>query len=237
MSRFFFVEQLPALSDRPWTAPSELVRHIRALRLDTGYEIVLLPQNGDGVAAELLENGDLLLKSVIKRPLLHLPDISIASAWPKGSRGDELVRRATELGVKRLIPLSCERSVVGRKELSPSKVARWHKITKEVCQQCRRTDLPLIEGELLNIKQLASTFSDHLRICLSPGATPLGQVVAQSDQPILLIVGPEGGFSPAEEQQLKEDGAQLAGIGQTILRIEAAGPTALAIASHSRQSK
>jgi len=237
MSRFFFVEQLPALSDRPWTAPSELVRHIRALRLDTGYEIVLLPQNGDGVAAELLENGDLLLKSVIKRPLLHLPDISIASAWPKGSRGDELVRRATELGVKRLIPLSCERSVVGRKELSPSKVARWHKITKEVCQQCRRPDLPLIEGELLTIKQLASTFSDHLRICLSPGATPLGQVVAQSDQPILLIVGPEGGFSPAEEQQLKEDGAQLAGIGQTILRIEAAGPTALAIASHSRQSK
>jgi 16S rRNA (uracil1498-N3)-methyltransferase len=237
MSRFFFVEQLPALSDSPWTAPSELVRHIRALRLDVGSEIVLLPQSGDGVAAELLENSDLLLKSVIKRPFLDLPNISIASAWPKGSRGDELVRRATELGVKRLIPLSCERSVVGRKELSPSKVTRWHKITKEVCQQCRRTDLPLIEGELLTIKQLASTFSDHLRICLSPGATPLGQVVAQSDQPILLIVGPEGGFSPAEEQQLKEDGAQLAGIGQTILRIEAAGPTALAIASHSRQSK
>jgi len=210
---------------------------MRALRLDVGSEIVLLPQSGDGVAAELLENSDLLLKSVIKRPFLDLPNISIASAWPKGSRGDELVRRATELGVKRLIPLSCERSVVGRKELSPSKVARWHKITKEVCQQCRRPDLPLIEGELLNIKQLASTFSDHLRICLSPGATPLGQVVAQSDQPILLIVGPEGGFSPAEEQQLKEDGAQLAGIGQTILRIEAAGPTALAIASHSRQSK
>ena len=237
MSRFFFVEQLPVLSDSPWTAPSELVRHMRALRLAVGSEIVLLPQSGDGVAAELLENSDLLLKSVIKRPLLHLPDISIASAWPKGSRGDELVRRATELGVKRLIPLSCERSVVGRKELSPSKVSRWHKITKETCQQCRRPDLPLIEGELLTIKQLASTFSDHLRICLSPGATPLGQVVAQSDQPILLIVGPEGGFSPAEEQQLKEDGAQLAGIGQTILRIEAAGPTALAIASHSRQSK
>jgi 16S rRNA (uracil1498-N3)-methyltransferase len=210
---------------------------MRALRLAVGSEIVLLPQSGDGVAAELLENSDLLLKSVIKRPLLHLPDISIASAWPKGSRGDELVRRATELGVKRLIPLSCERSVVGRKELSPSKVSRWHKITKEACQQCRRPDLPLIEGELLTIKQLASTFSDHLRICLSPGATPLGQVVAQSDQPILLIVGPEGGFSPEEEQQLKEDGAQLAGIGQTILRIEAAGPTALAIASHSRQSK
>lgn len=237
MSRFFFVEQLPALSDSPWTAPPELVRHIRALRLDVGSEIALLPQSGDGVAAELLENSDLLLKSVIKRPFLDLPNISIASAWPKGSRGDELVRRATELGVKRLIPLSCERSVVGRKELSPSKVARWHKITKEVCQQCRRPDLPLIDGELLNIKQLASTFSDHLRICLSPGATPLGQVVAQSDQPILLIVGPEGGFSPAEEQQLKDDGAQLAGIGQTILRIEAAGPTALAIASHSRQSK
>ena len=237
MSRFFFVEQLPVLSDSPWTAPSELGRHMRALRLAVGSEIVLLPQSGDGVAAELLENSDLLLKSVIKRPLLHLPDISIASAWPKGSRGDELVRRATELGVKRLIPLSCERSVVGRKELSPSKVSRWHKITKEACQQCRRPDLPLIEGELLTIKQLASTFSDHLRICLSPGATPLGQVVAQSDQPILLIVGPEGGFSPAEEQQLKEDGAQLAGIGQTILRIEAAGPTALAIASHSRQSK
>jgi 16S rRNA (uracil1498-N3)-methyltransferase len=210
---------------------------MRALRLAVGSEIVLLPQSGDGVAAELLENSDLLLKSVIKRPFLDLPDISIASAWPKGSRGDELVRRATELGVKRLVPLSCKRSVVGRKELSPSKVARWHKITKEVCQQCRRPNLPLIEGELLNIKQLASTFSDHLRICLSPGATPLGQVVAQSDQPILLIVGPEGGFSPAEEQQLKEDGAQLAGIGQTILRIEAAGPTALAIASHSRQSK
>jgi len=237
MSRFFFVEQLPALSDSPWTAPSELVRHIRALRLDTGYEIVLLPQNGDGIEAELLENGDLLLKNVIKRPFLSLPDISIASAWPKGNRGDELVRRATELGVKSLIPLSCERSVVGRNELSPSKVSRWRKITKEVCQQCRRPDLPLIEGELSNIKQLASTFSEHLRICLSPGATPLSQVVAQSDKPILLIVGPEGGFSPAEEQQLKDDGSQLAGIGQTILRIEAAGPTALAVASHSRQSK
>ena len=125
MSRFFFVEQLPVLSDSPWTAPSELVRHIRALRLAVGSEIVLLPQSGDGVAAELLENSDLLLKSVIRRPPLHLPDISIASAWPKGSRGDELVRRATELGVKRLIPLSCERSVVGRKESSP--LAQNHK--------------------------------------------------------------------------------------------------------------
>ena len=237
MSRFFFVDQLPNLSDSSWKPPSELVRHMRALRLAVGSEIVLLPQSGNGVAAELLENSDLLLKSFIKRPSLALPDISIASAWPKGSRGDELVRRATELGVKRLIPLSCERSVVGRKELSPSKVARWHKITKDACQQCRRPDLPLIEGELLTIKQLSNTFGDHLRICLSPGATPLGQIVAQSDLPILLIVGPEGGFSPAEEQQLKEDGAQLADIGPTILRIEAAGPTALAIASHSRQSK
>jgi 16S rRNA (uracil1498-N3)-methyltransferase len=237
MSRFFFVDQLLNLGDSPWRAPSELIRHIRALRIEVGSEVVLLPHTGDGVAAELIENGDLLLKRIVDRPSLPLPNISLASAWPKGTRGDDLVRRATELGVQQLIPLSCERSVVGRNDLSPSKVKRWHKIANEVCQQCRRPDLPVLNGELSKIGQLATDFDDHLLICLSPGATPLKQVVMKSDKPILLIVGPEGGFSAAEEQQLAADGAVLAGIGQTILRIEAAGPTALAIASHCLSSE
>lgn len=237
MSRFFFVDDIPAANSKNWQGPSDLVRHIRALRLAAGSEVVLLPHSGDGVAAELLENGDFLIKATVKRPVLKLPDISVASAWPKGSRGDDLVRRATELGAKRIVPLSCERSVVGRHDLSASKVKRWDKISKEVCQQCRRPDLPIFDSKLLKIEQLQQNFSEHTLICLSPGAKPLQQVLAASSTPLMLVIGPEGGLSQHEEQQLIHGGAQLASIGPTILRIEAAVASALAIAGHCLQSK
>jgi 16S rRNA (uracil1498-N3)-methyltransferase len=237
MSRFFFVDELPDLGEKSWQPPLELARHIRALRISIGSEVVLLPQIGGGVVAQLLENGNLFVKSQANRPEIDLPDISLASAWPKGSRGDDLIRRATELGALRIVPLTCERSVTGKNDLSSSKVSRWHKISKEVCQQCRRPDLPIIDGDLMSLKQLATEFKNHQLICLSPSALPLQQTLANNSKPILLIVGPEGGLSTDEENLLKQHGAVLASIGPTILRIEAAGPSAIAIASHCLQSK
>ncbi|MBC8370187.1 MAG: RNA methyltransferase [Planctomycetes bacterium] len=236
MSRFFFVDELPAADCQHWQGSVELVRHIRALRIAPGSRLILLANSGPGVTVELTENNAFSVIGRCKRPLIELDNISLASAWPKGSRGDDLIRRATELGAKRISPLRCERSVVGRNELSPSKTKRLNKIAKEACQQCRRPDLPIIDDVMLSLQDLASTYHDHLFVCLSPQAKPLMSAIAGNSQPLLLIVGPEGGFSPAEEQWLVNQGALLASIGPTILRIEAAGPSAIAIAAHCRQS-
>ncbi|MDP6962577.1 MAG: RsmE family RNA methyltransferase [Planctomycetota bacterium] len=233
MNRFFFVDKLPDLNAGNWEPPVELSRHIRALRLKAGAELTLLPHFGDGVTAQLMENGQLLIKNSISRPVLELPDISLATAWPKGNRGDELVRRATELGANRIVPISCQRSVFGRNDISRNKFDRWHKITKEVCQQCRRPNLPIIDSDVQNINQLPHLFGDHQLILLKPNAPLLANVINGINKALLLVIGPEGGLTTSEEDYLLEHGALAAGIGPTILRTEAAGPTAVAIASHA----
>ncbi len=231
--RFFFLALAPEDSTGLWNPGPELSRHLRALRFEPGEQLLLLPPSGDAIAAVFRSHSELELQGTQSRPQLPLLDLTLATAWPKGSRGDQLVRRSTESGVTTLVSVSCERSVVGRNDFSPSRRQRWAKIAQEVCQQSRRPDLPEIHTSPVPLADIRRVAPDAHPIALVPGTWPLGmELDLHKPTSVLLVIGPEGGFSPDEEQQLRDSGFSFCGLVPTILRIEAAGPLAVGICQH-----
>jgi|FLOH01.1.fsa_nt_gi 16S rRNA (uracil1498-N3)-methyltransferase len=231
--RFFFLTAAPEHCSGPWNPGPELGRHLRALRFQVGEPLLLLPPLGDAVRATFQSHTELELLGTQERPQLPLLGITLATAWPKGPRGDALVQRATENGVTRLIPMACERSVVGVGDFSPARQRRWRKIAQEVCQQSRRPDLPEFDGAPIPLAEIRNLAPDSHPIALVPGTWPLGmELDLHHPSSVLLAVGPEGGFSPEEEGQLRDSGFSFCGLVPTILRIEAAGPLAVGICQH-----
>jgi len=231
--RFFFLTTPPENATGAWHPEPELARHLKALRFQPGEELLLLPAEGDAYHASFQSVDQLELLGRVERPRLPLLQVTLATAWPKGSRGDELVRRCTENGVTHLLPVACARSVVGRGELSPARLQRWQKIMQEVCQQTRRPELPRIDLQPLPLKDLRAAHPDAHAIALVPGTWPLGmELDLHRPSNILLVVGPEGGFANEEEALLRDQDYSFAGLSPTILRIEAAGPLAVGLCQH-----
>ena len=231
--RFFFLTIPPENDSGPWHPGPELVRHLKALRFQPGEEMLLLPESGDAYRAVFHSTDRLDLLGRAKRPTLPLLDVTLATAWPKGSRGDELIRRCTENGVTRILPIACTRSVVGRGELSPAREQRWLKIIQEVCQQTRRPVVPQISLQPVPLKDLRDLVPDAHAIALVPGTWPLGmELDLHRPEKVLLVVGPEGGFTDEEEAMLRDQKYSFAGLSPTILRIEAAGPLAIGLCQH-----
>jgi 16S rRNA (uracil1498-N3)-methyltransferase len=231
--RFFFLTTPPENATGPWLPGQELARHLKALRFKSGEEMLLLPEQGEAYLAVFHSTERLELLGRVDRPILPLLDVTLATAWPKGSRSDDLVRRCSENGVTRILPVACTRSVVGRGELSPAREQRWQKIVQEVCQQTRRPILPEIHIQPIPLKDLRDAVPDAHAIALVPGTWPLGmELDLHRPKRILLVVGPEGGFTDEEEALLRDQKYSFAGLSPTILRIEAAGPLAIGLCQH-----
>lgn len=171
-----------------------------------------------------------------------LPWIYLAQALAKGDRDELAIQAATELGVDGIIPWAAARSV---SRWEGSKIAkgqeRWSAVVREATKQSARAWLPDV-SPLVTTKQLAALAEFSHLIVLDPVAdlsiTQLDLPVARfPDSPdgtpksIVLVVGPEGGISPAELELLYEAGAVGAKLGEGILRTSTAGPAAIAVLS------
>jgi 16S rRNA (uracil1498-N3)-methyltransferase len=148
--------------------------------------------------------------------------LTLAIAPPKGDRFDWLVEKATELGLARLIPLICERSVVDPRS---SKLERLRRTVVESCKQCRRADLLRLEPSALWSDLVRTTVSSgELRLIALQSGLPPGRwprIAAGCE--VLLAVGPEGGFSPSEIDLARECGWHPVQLGPHVLRVETAG--------------
>lgn len=231
--RFFFLEDPPPEAGTRWRPPRLLARHLAALRLAPGEAVLLLPPRGEAVEATLAEDGVLEVGAARPRPELPLADVVLATAWPKGPRADDLVVRATEAGVRAIVPLQCARSVAGRGELPAAKRERWERLMRETCQQCRNPRLPELTAQPLTPAEALDAYPGARPVALLPGTWPLAMELELHPSPSwLLLVGPEGGFDDAEEALFRERGVSCAGLLPTILRIEAAGPAAVTLVQH-----
>ena len=231
--RFFFLEEDPPRDRGPWSPPRPLLRHLQALRFLDGQELLLLPPAGEAYAAVYRDPGALELDGRRERPALPLLPVTLATAWPKGPRADELMVRAAEAGVTRILPLQCARSVAGRKDFSPARLARWQKLLRETCQQCRRPEIPQLAPRPLTPGEALERCPGALPVALLPGTAPLGvQLDLHEPAEVLLFIGPEGGFDDAEEAWFRDHGIAHAGLLPTVLRIEAAGPAAAVLVQH-----
>lgn len=156
------------------------------------------------------------------------PQLWLAQALAKNDRDELAIQMATELGVDGVIPWAAQRSIVkwegpkARKHLE-----RWSAILHEASKQSVRAHVPELEN-LTSSKALAAIAADFDTYVLDPAATDRLAEVRGGVRDILLIVGPEGGITPAEFAQFEAAGASRRRLGREVLRTSTAGAAGLA---------
>ncbi len=204
-------------------------RHAQVRRLQPGDALVLFDGRGGEWLAEVTamrrDGVDVRLRShdSVERELPMA--VTLAVGMPANERMDWLVEKATELGVARIQPLLCERSVLRLAgERATRKQLHWQAIAMSAAEQSGRTRVPLVEP-VRGLHETLALQIDALRWLLSPGAAapPLRPI---APQPAVLLSGPEGGFSAAEEAAAIAAGYRPVHLGARVLRAETA-PLAL----------
>lgn len=209
------------------------LRHV--LRLRAGSEIVAFDGRGServAAIASLSKREPVLTLGESRRPLPESPaDITLVQGLIKGDGMDTVVQKATELGVRRIVAARTDFSVVKLDaDRAARRLAHWQRVARSACEQSQRHYPPVID------------FCDSLREALEclPAATVMIALDNRSDgnigdidpdgHPVAMIVGPEGGFSPAETDRLDSQGCHTARLGPRILRAGTAAITACATA-------
>ena len=158
------------------------------------------------------------------------PRLAVAQALPKGDRGELAVELMTEVGVDVVIPWAAARSITKwQAERGAKALGKWRATAREAAKQSRRAWLPEVT-ELASTNVLAKRVTTAYSIVLEADApAKLHELPLPESGEILLLVGPEGGISPAERDSLREAGAVEARLGPTVLRTSTAGAAAAAI--------
>ncbi len=158
--------------------------------------------------------------------------IFLCQAMLKGDKMELVIQKATELGVKKILPFVSARCVV--KETK--KLQRWQKIAKEASEQSGRSIVPEIEplctyGELIQRIKNGIVFWEKEQ-------APLRDVIKNLDLnlPLFLIIGPEGGFTEDEIKIAEKHGLKIASLGRRILRAETASVVSVAVVNFLLQN-
>jgi 16S rRNA (uracil1498-N3)-methyltransferase len=163
------------------------------------------------------------------RPASLRPDrrVTLVQALGKGDKVEAVVRDATELGVSGFVPVLAERSV-RRPNRADVQLDRWRRIAVQAARQCGRGDVPTIAplAELpAALERLGRPAPPGLGVCLHPeGDESLGSVLRAQGAPgeVTVLVGPEGGFAPAELELARGLGYRIVTLGALVLRTETA---------------
>jgi 16S rRNA (uracil1498-N3)-methyltransferase len=237
--RYFFIEPAALLKPTAAIDGSE-VRHIKkVLRLKPGDQIRLF--DGEGFEYEAIIRrfvADRVEVKIIRKlpgtkesPL----QIAIAQALLKEKKMDRLLRHLCELGLTHWIPFASEHSVPQPdQKRMPARVERWNRILKESLKQCRRARLPEIFKTLAFEEVLDyGRFCDLMIVFYENEYASLNSVISRTTHPhpqkILMIMGPEGGFSDHEIAKARAAGCLVAGLGPRILRAETATIAAITL--------
>jgi 16S rRNA (uracil1498-N3)-methyltransferase len=159
------------------------------------------------------------------------PAIAIVQAIPKGDRGELAVELLTEVGADVVVPWAAERCVAQwRGDRADKSLARWRSTAVAAAKQSRRAWFPEVAPQAGLAAVADRVRAAALAVLLDPDAPGrLADVAAPQSGEIVLIVGPEGGVSPAEHETLTAAGAIGARLGPTVLRASSAGAVAAGI--------
>lgn len=174
-------------------------------------------------------------------------EITLGQALPKGPSMDSIVRKATELGVRRIVPLASERTQVHLDgDRQDRKIEKWQIAALEAAKQCGNAWLPEIAPvqDAAAFMEKASGFDLKLIASLHPGATSLKSVLqgfktstGRTPIRVLWLIGPEGDFTPAEMSLSQSTGFHAITLGPLVLRCETAAIYAVSVLSYELGSQ
>jgi 16S rRNA (uracil1498-N3)-methyltransferase len=215
------------------------------LRLEPADKVVVFNGQGREITAEILpdDGAEIQLRKLhdAQTPPLRCR-ITLGQAIPKGKNMDLIVQKAVEIGAAEIAPILSDRTIVRLDEESAaSKQAKWQTVAIEAAKQCGQNWLPQVRTP----QPLAQFFHDHrgfdlqLIGSLQSDAVHLKKILEQfsaehGDRPtnVLMLVGPEGDFTPAELSLARSQGCRPITLGPIVLRVETASIYCLSILSY-----
>ncbi len=225
------------VNGRSVTLTGDDVRHIATvLRMKPGEELVLCDGAGTdyririasidrtSVTAEITDR--------IPRQILK-PRVTLGQGIPKADKMDWIMQKATELGVASIIPLMTERTVVKVRD-EQKRAARWQRICREAAMQSDRPDIPLV-GPIRQfeayVRSLSRKEETLLLLPWEEAGLPVKNVLRSDAVPeeIVVLIGPEGGFSRVEAESARDRGFHAVRIGPNIMRTETAAIAVLSM--------
>lgn len=235
MHRFFIEE--------PYNETMQIVggdaRHIsKVLRMQPGDKVQVVSDDGITALAEIetIDAEAVTVKCLEKLAELHEPrvKITLAQGLAKGEKMEFIIQKAVELGATSVVPVAMEHSVV-RLDAAKAvkKVERWQKIAESAAKQSKRDIIPEVQS-LQTVKEMLAKNNCGTKIIAYECEDRMSLKEALQDAEakggitdLLLIIGPEGGISPAELEMAREAGAVPVSLGKRILRAETAGLVAM----------
>ena len=220
--KWFYAETIPSEGEAVVLDAEETRHATRSRHLETGSEATLFDGRGTTARVRLADVSRRSATALVLDRQEHpapAPRLHLAAALPKGDRLATLLSMATQLGVTDFTPLSAERSVVRPGAETPD---RWLRIVREAGKQSRRPWQPDFHPPKTRT------------LLMDAGGESEWSEPDREASDLLLLVGPEGGFSEDEIQQVKAAGARPVALSKGTLRIETAAVAAIAILARGR---
>ncbi|MDH3201252.1 MAG: 16S rRNA (uracil(1498)-N(3))-methyltransferase [Myxococcales bacterium] len=211
-------------------APS---RHVHVLRLKVGDQVVLFDGRGREASARIRTIGEDEVVCQAEPPSKAEPGgtrLVLMLAVPKGSKVDDCVRMATELGVHEVALMQTERTVARwDPERAKSRVDRLTRIASEAAAQSERRDVPVIHPPKPCRAWLDQVPHSALGVAFAARARARLDALTELPEQIWCAIGPEGGFTVPELEAFRGAGFAIVGLGDLVLRVETAVPAAMAL--------
>ncbi len=244
MPKFFLEKDIDGTNGEIRITGNDMHHMKDVLRIRTGEEIRVGDPSGRSFSCELVSYGPDSARLQITGCLdaRAEPDhgITVYQGLPKADKMEQIIRKCTELGARKIVPVVCARSVARFRDDADArrKIERWSKIAKEAAQQSGRDVVPEV-GEPADFREAveamcgadigflpwesedALSLKRFLRSNTGPGEGKPGTIA--------FLIGPEGGFDLDEIRQARDAGIASVTLGSRILRTETAAPAVLAM--------
>lgn len=233
----YFIEQLD-INNNSCEIKTQDVHHIKnVMRNKVGDEIIVCDSNGVCFISRITDISN-TVKCALKESVQSndLPvNVDIAQALIRRERFEYMIQKSTELGVRNIIPVKMRNSIIKLdSKKQDKKIERWNILAKEASEQSHRNILSHVD----NIHTLKEINYEHYDLVLvayekENSSTVLKSLLSNFYQNILIVIGPEGGFTEQEIQYLESiKNSHLVGLGKRILRSETASSYILSVLSY-----
>ena len=240
----FYIPPFAWNPDRLALDSAEAHHAVDVLRMKEGDRATVF--NGEGSEAEVefgkvgRQGVELRRLSVHKAPPLACR-VTLGQAIPKGKNMELILEKATELGAAEIVPLLSERTVVkGTEAEHERKQHKWQRTVVEACKQCGQNWVPRVHPARTPkaFFESGAKYDLMLIASLQGDARSLKERLAEfggRPKSVLILVGPEGDFTPAEIALAKSHGCRALTLGPIILRTETAALYCLSVLNHELQ--